>query len=350
MPLCAPTQDLFWPAPSSAQGSADEGAAADELSIGWLQLGALPKWAGVPLFYVCLIAGHVLILPFLVLLPKEWEIQWEEVTREAVSKRRLPVGLLWFFPAGRFALWSLSTLTLAWLCTSMRSAGRLGLGGEDGLLLLYMLGWASGEWAELQTSELLGAYLHDTFNVLDLVLIIFMLLTLVTRVAAATVSDGTLLLPVLGITLSFAPDVGASGALLDGAAVAAPTEVGALVNVRDALATSALPIQALTAMLAWLRLLQVCTAHAPPHPTPTRCRRSFPSSVASRPQSTRVARTAARHRADPSRHLASPCPSLPPLPPFARATSMAGRPSDALRTRPRVAHRCCTCTPSRGPS
>ena len=86
----------------------------------------------------------------------------------------------------------------------------------DVLLLLYACGWALAEASDLLSTVSWRYYIRDTFNVVDIVLIVGMLSTLGTRLAAST---------------------------------------GYIVG-EDAQALM-LPCQAVTAWLAWLRLLQV---------------------------------------------------------------------------------------------
>ena len=114
--------------------------------------------------------------------------------------------ILWFFPAGRFALWSLSILGLALLCTFMPVASvTAGVGLVEALVLTYLLGWVLAELSELMSIEdfRLEAYFRDPFNVTDLLLIVAMMLTL----AASAILFATPITPqlILGATRHTTP-------------------------------------------------------------------------------------------------------------------------------------------------
>lgn len=195
------------------------------------------------LLTTALVLGHVIALPLLLVVPRWMEIEIEERLRKAITDRRLPIGIVWFFPSGRFALWCLATAGLAALVTTLpapplastdRSSGELpnlegvpllhslavvsplGVLYSDLLLLSYALGWALGELSDLLTTASWWFYIRDIFNVVDILLVVGMLATLGTRLA-----------------------------LTHG------------VVAGEAAQAIALPCQALTAWLAWLRLLQL---------------------------------------------------------------------------------------------
>ena len=69
-----------------------------------------------------LLLGHLLVLPILPFLPAEWEAIAEEWLRSRVASRTIPYPIVWFFPAGRFALWAVATTLLACLLTAMPPA------------------------------------------------------------------------------------------------------------------------------------------------------------------------------------------------------------------------------------
>ena len=196
------------------------------------------------LLTTALMLGHVIALPFLLVVPRRMEIEIEERLRRAIMDRRLPIGIVWFFPSGRFALWCLATAGLAALVTTLpapplastdRSSSEelpnleglpllhslgvvspLGVLYADLLLLSYALGWALGELSDLLTTASWWFYIRDIFNVVDILLVVGMLSTLGTRLAL-------------------------THGVVEG----------------EAAQSIALPCQALTAWLAWLRLLQL---------------------------------------------------------------------------------------------
>ena len=196
------------------------------------------------LLTTALMLGHVIALPLLLVVPRRMEIEIEERLRRAIMDRRLPIGIVWFFPSGRFALWCLATAGLAALVTTLpapplastdRSSSEelpnleglpllhslgvvspLGVLYADLLLLSYALGWALGELSDLLTTASWWFYIRDIFNVVDILLVVGMLSTLGTRLAL-------------------------THGVVEG----------------EAAQSIALPCQALTAWLAWLRLLQL---------------------------------------------------------------------------------------------
>lgn len=139
-------QDLFWPEPptddrtaaaetvpsaasnpiAGAPAAAPARAAVAEGSsfLGWLEASlefgtgsissACPETIGRPLAWlvssVRSVAIHLVALPVLLVIPPSIEMQWELQLREAIAQRRSSVMVVWFFPAGRFALWSISSL------------------------------------------------------------------------------------------------------------------------------------------------------------------------------------------------------------------------------------------------
>lgn len=194
---------------------------------------------------------HILMLPLLPFVTREFELASEARLRESITKREMsPTSykvVVWLFPAGRVALWFLSSCGLAWLLTTLQAPppslserGIMSLvptalpsfasleaffstllshstesdntfAAADCLLALYAVGWAVAEAADLQSTAHRQTYFRDVFNRLDLALIVAMVLTIATRVTSPT---------------------------------------------RDLLT---LPCQAAAAMIAWLRLTQVST-------------------------------------------------------------------------------------------
>lgn len=202
----------------------------------------------LPTFIVSagILLGHVVVIPLLPFLPLQWESIIEEWLRSRVLSRQLPLPIIWFFPAGRFALWACTTTLLACLLTAMPpidtdlpSATACGLDGvlsmlgvsleggtgawpawflsesrltsslDDVVLLCYAVGWALAEISDLLGTASRKTYFRDVFNVLDLALIFAMGMTISLRIIMPDSFD------------------------------------------------LALPIQSIAAMLAWLRLLQL---------------------------------------------------------------------------------------------
>ena len=203
-------------APTSGSGSSTDGGA---LAPRWTACG----WLHEASVYCGLLLLHVLVLPVLMFIPRSWEVAIEDQQRQMVTSRQLPFGLAWFFPAGRIALWTASTIFLASLLTVIpppdfgpaeagsRAAALAILTGSlhDGMLLLYLLGWATYELQDFLATDTRSTYFRDVFNIVDLSLITALAFACATRLAA--------------------PDN----------------------------AHLMLPCQAISAMLAWLRLLQV---------------------------------------------------------------------------------------------
>ena len=127
-----------------------------------------------------------------------------------------PLLLFWLLPSGRFALWFLMTFFLAQLATNIPpDPSTLGL--WDLGLLLYLVGWLKTEAAEAVSDmrrDGIRRYLTDTFNILDMLLVLLLSALLLTRHSYTLDADST-----MG---SLAP-----------------------------------PFQALLALVAWLRLMQV---------------------------------------------------------------------------------------------
>ena len=145
--------DTFWPTPGpepearvvqqvaqDADTSSNPiGRAVRELSSRWLRFG---------IEAVLSVLAHTLALPFMLFIPKALERQTEESMRLAINnprtRSRFSLPIFWFFPAGRFALWTASILGLAWLVTFMPAPSpEDGLGSSEALLLGYMLGWCA---------------------------------------------------------------------------------------------------------------------------------------------------------------------------------------------------------------
>jgi len=276
-------QHLFWPeAKTTARG--------EEMRV----LAASHSRFVNTLLIVGMLIGHVLVLPVLLVLPRRYEVELEEILRDQIMSRKLPIGIIWFFPAGRFALWCIATACLAWLLTGMApppgvatahaaslaaeatpsqphqlassttpsstleaigslegidmqtialvsmvpdeafsgpfkfSLGGVGIGGPDDLmLLLYACGWSLAELTDLLTTESWRTYIGDVFNMLDIILILMMLATFTTRLLTINhFMEGTEALSIM------------------------------------------LPCQAVTAMLAWLRLLQAQLSALNAHSSP----------------------------------------------------------------------------------
>ena len=199
------------------------------------------------------ILAHVVTLPLMLVVPPRIEREVEEAMRAALERRQISPALciLWFFPAGRFALWCLSILALAVLCTYMPvPSAAIGLTAADGLLFTYLVGWGVAELTELIAVDHLTAYFRDPFNVADLLLIAAMAATCVTRSVCALESPPADLLaspspPSPALTPAALAPLGEGGAV-------APILCGSWLAQ-----ATLLPCQAVAAMLAWLRLLQV---------------------------------------------------------------------------------------------
>ena len=159
------------------------------------------------------------------------ELDWEERLREAVSQRRPAIRIVWFFPIGRFILYLFSSAAVAWNMTTLPAAALGGLGSQDVLLACFTAGWVVAEAGEMTNEEHGSSYFDDVFNVIDILLILGMLLTLATRYVAA------------------AYGVGAAGTEAFGD--------GVIGWVEESMYELTLPMQAMTAMLAWIRLVQV---------------------------------------------------------------------------------------------
>ena len=144
------------------------------------------------------------------------------------------IMLIWLLPCGRFALWFVSTLGLAQLATALPPRPDT-LSLWDAGVLAYLLGWLKAELSELRGDrgnggkDKLHRYLTEAFNVLDLALMALMALLLVTRYTY-TVDCG-----------EGSGGGGRGGDKCEG----------------SLLAQASLPCQAMLALAAWLRLMQV---------------------------------------------------------------------------------------------
>jgi len=151
---------------------------------------------------------------------------------------------------------SASLMTSPIRCTFMAPAtAESGLGVPEATLFGYLLGWVLAEASELLAADRMDAYLRDPFNFLDLLLVAFMSLTLLTRLLVALDLE-TRLAPGGSLgearqlsTLETALDVAEVG--LRQLALETALELGSLAS------SAMLPCQAVMAMLGWLRLLQV---------------------------------------------------------------------------------------------
>ncbi len=199
---------------------------------------AADDWVVTRATHICL---NIVALPLLPLLPRRLEKPLEKDLREMVHKGEPPLGLVWLLPVGRFALWFFSVLGLAALVSLMPPVPSSLSWWEVGLAL-YLGGFIEGELAEnterAKVAEMASSgeaasaekrdadqyfccclhvrYLNDVWNRIDLALIVVMA-------------------GVLGCRLLAIVSSGADGS--------APP----LYSVG---------FQALSALLAWLRLLQ----------------------------------------------------------------------------------------------
>ena len=169
-------------------------------------------------------------LPLLPFIPNGWEFDLEEYCRNgqpthasSTAPAAPPLILLWLLPVGRFALWFGSTLGLAQLATSIPPLSPE-LGSYDLALLAYLIGWVKAEADELRRATLRGeglrGYATNAFNVLDALICILLALLLVGRRAQAFDPQGAL-------------------------------------NPTGPIAPLVLPCQALLALIASIRLMQV---------------------------------------------------------------------------------------------
>ena len=216
---------------------------------------------------------HVLALPAMLFLPRALELEVAAQVREHINKpgtaRTQQVWtIFWFFPAGRLALWAASNLGLAWIATFMPPAAPLSaaptplradggstpplLDRHELALLAYLLGWALAELSEGLGTGQLQAYLRDPFNLTDLMLIAGMLLTLLTRIGVVWELETH----VAALWLAGGAEGSEAGPTGEPSAALAALGGGSLPSP-GLLQATMLPCQAVTAMLAWLRLLQL---------------------------------------------------------------------------------------------
>ena len=154
------------------------------------------------------------------------------------------------------AFLSASLMTSPIRCTFMAPAtAESGLGVPEATLFGYLLGWVLAEASELLAADRMDAYLRDPFNFLDLLLVAFMSLTLLTRLLVALDLEARL---APGGSLGEARQLSALETALDVAEVGLRQLALETALELGSLASSAmLPCQAVMAMLGWLRLLQV---------------------------------------------------------------------------------------------
>ena len=183
-----------------------------------------------PAFYAGTAFLNLVSLPLLPFVPNGWEVDLEEYCRNgqpthasSTAPAAPPLILFWLLPVGRFALWFGSTLGLAQLATSIPPLSPE-LGPYDLALLAYLIGWVKAEAGELRRATLRGeglrGYATNAFNVLDVLICILLALLLVGRRAQAFDPQGAL-------------------------------------NPTGPIAPLVLPCQALLALIASIRLMQV---------------------------------------------------------------------------------------------
>ena len=186
-------QEVFWPVVPSGEGS-----------------GVVLASLGLTLF-------NVMALPLLPFLPRDWEKNLEQFFRDQQAASESALHLVWLLPSGRFALWFLATLWLAQFVTTLPPQPAHFEVWDVGLFA-FLVGILKAEYGEaasdLASYGQLRRYLTDAFNVLDMLLVLLLGSLLITR--QAHVADRT-----------------------------------------SVLAAYELPCQALLALVAWLRLLQV---------------------------------------------------------------------------------------------
>ena len=247
-------QSLFDTPPASARSSACSGALTPPplshsihgSSKDFLGEGNGGSGTATFLRSACLVGGmgclNIAALPLLVILPIGLEHDLEEWMRAKVTRGELPFGLVWLLPSGRFGLWFVSAFALACVITVLPPVPS-DLTAWDAGLLAYTLGWMLTEVQQLASDRRkygpagTRKYLSDTFNLLDLSMILALAVLLITRSATA----------ILGT-----PDYARWVALLPSAQHASYAHFA-----HDRLVTAEVPCQALLALIAWLRLVEI---------------------------------------------------------------------------------------------
>ena len=151
--------------------------------------------------------------------------------RACAAQGKPPLGLIWLLPSGRFALWAVSTLCLAFLLTFLPalhdSANHFGV--PDGVILLYILGIFDVELRQIlrlnRNYGQIQEYLGDPFNIMDLLAVIFMAVMSAAR-----------------ITIDSSPSL---------------AEAAVDPSAPSLLILTAVTAQAFAALVVWMRLLQI---------------------------------------------------------------------------------------------
>ena len=196
-------------------------------------------WATAGLMAVLNLA----VVPLLPFVPHMIEHDLEELLRLRVTRGELPMGIVWLLPLGRSLAWCCSALALACIVTKLPAA-EASPSAWDVALLLYAAGWIYCERREYMNDvRKYGKsgrrkYLHDPFNMLDLLMILLMTLLLLTRTATSLSGPGYALWAHL---------------LGNGHGVLAVWGHAA----HECIAAAAVPCQALLALLSSLRIMEL---------------------------------------------------------------------------------------------
>jgi hypothetical protein len=186
-----------------------------EGGVGWLHL-------------TCVGLLNLMALPLLPFAPSHWERRLEHFFRNQPT----PLLLIWLLPSGRFFLWLLAMICLAVLVTAVPPQPTHFEVYDLGLAL-YLMGILKAEFGEavsdVRAYGQLGRYLTDAFNVLDMLLVLLLTTLLAARYAHVHQHE---------------------------LALAAQAE---------------LPAQALLALVAWLRTVQVLFIFSKSGPLYPRC-------------------------------------------------------------------------------
>ena len=195
-------QETFWPSAQSMQGRERSRSVAIQI--------ASALWV---------VVFNILALPLLPFLPQSWEAKLEQHFRDGQGETDYPLLLFWLLPSGRVALWFVTTFFLAQLATNIPPEPSSTAYLWDLGLLLYLGGWIKTEMAEASSDirkDGLRRYITDPFNILDVMLVVLLITLLLARNALNAAGDN-----------------------------------------ESGLALLAEPCQAMLALVAWLRLMQV---------------------------------------------------------------------------------------------
>ena len=107
------------------------------------ETGPPPSLASVG-WHASVLLLNLLGLPLLPFLPRTWEAAMEEDLREHLKEHKLPNGLVWLLPAGRVALWIVSSCVLACTLTFMPPVPDFGLSWWDLAVVIFVAGIIEG--------------------------------------------------------------------------------------------------------------------------------------------------------------------------------------------------------------